>query len=71
MSGAEAVEPGVDEARSATRGLPALELEQLERIAIQLALAEAWWHQGRAAETLGVSPRTLHRKIRTLGLERP
>jgi DNA-binding NtrC family response regulator len=52
-------------------GREKLELEQLERIAIQLALAEAGWHQGRAAETLGVSPRTLHRKIRTLGLERP
>ncbi|MCG6988617.1 MAG: helix-turn-helix domain-containing protein [Gemmatimonadetes bacterium] len=29
------------------------------------------WHQGRAAELLGISDRTLHRKIRGFGLRRP
>jgi len=52
-------------------GLPALELDTLERLAIEEALRRAEWHQGRASELLGISPRTLHRKIRTLGLERP
>ena len=51
--------------------LPALDLEVLERIAIEQALTRTAWHQGRAAELLGVSPRTLHRKIRGLGLTRP
>ena len=51
--------------------LPSLDLEALERMAIEQALARTGWHQGQAAEVLGVSPRTLHRKIRTLRLERP
>jgi DNA-binding NtrC family response regulator len=52
-------------------GLPTLDLEELERLAIMKALDRTNWHQGLAAETLGVSPRTLHRKIRSLGLTRP
>lgn len=52
-------------------GLPSLHLDTLERIAITEALARTGWHQGQAAATLGVSPRTLHRKIRALGLTRP
>jgi DNA-binding NtrC family response regulator len=52
-------------------GLPTLALDELERLAIEAALARTEWHQGRAAEVLGVSPRTLHRKIRALELERP
>ena len=55
----------------ADRGLPALHLETLERMAIQEALDRTGWHQGRASEALGVSARTLHRKIRSYGLERP
>jgi len=55
----------------AAGGLPSLNLERLERIAIEQALDSHAWHQGRAAEALGVSDRTLHRKIRTLGLTRP
>lgn len=51
--------------------LPTLELDSLERLAIQEALTATGWHQGRAAEVLGVSPRTLHRKIRLFGLSRP
>ena len=52
-------------------GLPALHLETLERMAIQEALERTGWHQGRASEVLGVSARTLHRKIRSYGLNRP
>jgi DNA-binding NtrC family response regulator len=51
--------------------LPLLELEKLERMAIEQALDRSGWHQGRASEMLGVSPRTLHRKIKSLGLRRP
>ena len=52
-------------------GLPALDLGTLERMAIEQALERTGWHQGQASDLLGVSPRTLHRKIRGLGLERP
>jgi DNA-binding NtrC family response regulator len=52
-------------------GLPALELSSLERMAIQEALDRTEWHQGRAAKLLGISDRTLHRKIRGFGLRRP
>ncbi len=52
-------------------GLPVLNLETLERMAIEAALERTAWHQGRASEVLGVSARTLHRKIRSYGLQRP
>jgi DNA-binding NtrC family response regulator len=51
--------------------LPSLNLEELERLAIERALERTGWHQGQAAEILGVSVRTLHRKIREYRLERP
>jgi DNA-binding NtrC family response regulator len=51
--------------------LPTLRLDALEKIAVGEALDAAGWHQGRAAELLGVSARTLHRKIRAFGLRRP
>jgi DNA-binding NtrC family response regulator len=51
--------------------LPSLNLVALERMAVERALARTGWHQGRAAELLGVSARTLHRKIREYGLQRP
>ncbi len=51
--------------------LPVLKLERLEQMAVEEALTRTGWHQGRAAELLGLSPRTLHRKIRTYGLRRP
>ncbi len=51
--------------------LPTLRLDALEQIAVRNALDAAEWHQGRAAELLGVSDRTLHRKIRAFGLRRP
>jgi len=40
-------------------------------MAIEQALERTGWHQGRAAEALGISPRTLHRKIRGLELRKP
>jgi DNA-binding NtrC family response regulator len=54
-----------------TATLPALELEKLERMAIEEALERSGWHQGHAAEMLGVSARTLHRKLKSYGLRRP
>jgi DNA-binding NtrC family response regulator len=61
---------GVVSVRSGN-GLPSLNLERLERVAIEEALELTGWHQGRAAEMLGISDRTLHRKIRSIGLRRP
>jgi two-component system NtrC family response regulator len=46
-------------------------LAAAERDQIAGALAAARWHQGRAAEALGISARTLYRKIRAYGLSRP
>lgn len=54
--------------RSAGGALP---LERVERDHIEAVLAEAGWHQGRAAEILGISPKTLYRKIRQFGFQRP
>jgi DNA-binding NtrC family response regulator len=41
----------------------------VERFKIQVALRESKWNKTRAAESLGVSYKTLLHKIRTLGLE--
>lgn len=49
----------------------ALSLEALERRHIASVLGAHGWHQGRAAQTLGISAKTLYRKIREYGLERP
>jgi two-component system NtrC family response regulator len=51
--------------------LPSLDLTELERMAIERALERTGWHQGKAAEVLGISARTLHRKIKAYGLHRP
>jgi len=48
-----------------------ISLEELERAHIEAVLNRENWHQGKAAETLGISPKTLYRKIRSYGLERP
>ncbi len=48
-----------------------LSLAELERRHIQLVLARTSWHQGRAAEQLGISSKTLYRKIREYGFARP
>jgi DNA-binding NtrC family response regulator len=46
-------------------------LAELERHHIEAVLSEAGWHQGHAAKTLGISSKTLYRKIREYGLARP
>jgi DNA-binding NtrC family response regulator len=48
-----------------------LSLADLERRHIERILGEANWHQGRAAGLLGISSKTLYRKIREYGLQRP
>jgi DNA-binding NtrC family response regulator len=46
-------------------------LADLERRHIEAILARANWHQGRAATQLGISSKTLYRKIREYGFVRP
>ena len=46
-------------------------LEEMERRLIAEALAFVGWHQGKAAQLLGVSAKTLYRKMREFKLERP
>jgi transcriptional regulator with PAS, ATPase and Fis domain len=45
-------------------------LENVERAHIEAVLQKENWHQGRAADTLGISAKTLYRKIRTYGLQK-
>jgi DNA-binding NtrC family response regulator len=45
-----------------------LNLGQLERSAIQEALNQSGGNRRRAAEALGISERTLYRKIKEYGL---
>jgi DNA-binding NtrC family response regulator len=46
-------------------------LEELERVHIRYVLDRVRWHQGRAAAVLGISSKTLYRKIRQYGFQRP
>jgi len=48
-----------------------ISLDEMERRHIQLVLERVAWHQGRAAGILGISPKTLYRKMRGYGLTRP
>jgi two-component system, NtrC family, response regulator AtoC len=48
-----------------------LSLEELERRHIDAVLRAVNWHQGRASDILGISPKTLYRKIREYGFRRP
>jgi two-component system, NtrC family, response regulator AtoC len=48
-----------------------LTLADLERRHIEAILARSNWHQGRAASQLGISSKTLYRKIREYGFVRP
>ncbi len=50
---------------------PAVSLAELERNHIESVLHDTNWHQGRAASTLGISSKTLYRKIREYGFRRP
>ena len=49
----------------------AMTLAELERRHIEAVLAHTNWHQGRAALALGISSKTLYRKIREYGFRRP
>jgi DNA-binding NtrC family response regulator len=48
-----------------------LSLQEVERRHIAAVLQRTNWHQGRAATLLGISAKTLYRKIREFGFERP
>ncbi len=48
-----------------------LSLAELERRHIEAVLVQSNWHQGRAATVLGISSKTLYRKIREYGFKRP
>ena len=50
---------------------PMVPLDDVERAHIESVLVHVNWHQGKAAEILGISPKTLYRKIRDYGLHRP
>lgn len=56
---------------AALHAATALSLAELEHRQIAAVLEEVGWHRGRAAERLGISPRTLYRKIREYGFDRP
>lgn len=49
----------------------ATSLAELEREHIEAVLTQTKWHQGNAAKMLGISSKTLYRKIREYGLHRP
>ena len=48
-----------------------LSLAEMERRHIDAVLQNTDWHQGRAARLLGISAKTLYRKIRAYGFRRP
>jgi DNA-binding NtrC family response regulator len=50
---------------------PAVSLADLERRHIETVLSQTNWHQGKAATLLGISSKTLYRKIREYGFKRP
>ncbi|HEX6808697.1 MAG TPA: sigma-54 dependent transcriptional regulator [Gemmatimonadaceae bacterium] len=50
---------------------PMVPLDDVERKHIETVLTHVNWHQGKAAEILGISPKTLYRKIREYGFHRP
>ena len=52
-------------------GSPAVSLAELERRHIESILSQTNWHQGKAATLLGISSKTLYRKIREYGFKRP
>ena len=58
-------------AATAAASSPAISLAELERRHIESVLHDTNWHQGRAASALGISSKTLYRKIREYGFLRP
>ncbi len=49
---------------------PLANLEDLKKRQILKVLEQTGWHQGRAAEALGISPSTLYRQLKVYGLTR-
>jgi len=68
--GAFAPGPADFAAGAAQAGNPAGSLQDLERQRILEVLQSTRWHRGRAAEVLGISVRTLYRKIKAYRLDR-
>jgi DNA-binding NtrC family response regulator len=65
------VPAGRVERRSLSNGTGVLRpLAELERDHIRFVLERTNWHQGRAAAILGISSKTLYRKIREYGFDR-
>lgn len=58
-------------ASGAPHGAPGGALAELERAQIEAMLLRCNWHQGRAAAALGISTKTLYRKMRAYGFARP
>jgi DNA-binding NtrC family response regulator len=48
-----------------------MRLEDVERRHIEAVLRQTQWHRGRAAALLGISSKTLYRKIREYGFTPP
>ena len=60
--------PGAGAAQSSS---PTVSLAELERRHIESVLHNTNWHQGKAAAALGISSKTLYRKIREYNFRRP
>jgi DNA-binding NtrC family response regulator len=58
-------------ANGAATSAASVTLAELERRHIEAVLSHTNWHQGRAATALGISSKTLYRKIREYGFRRP
>jgi DNA-binding NtrC family response regulator len=58
-------------ANGGTAAAASVTLAELERRHIEAVLSHTNWHQGRAATALGISSKTLYRKIREYGFRRP
>jgi DNA-binding NtrC family response regulator len=52
-------------------GPTTLNLEQLERLAVEEALRQCDWVQNQAAVLLGITPRALSYKIKRMGIDHP
>ena len=63
--------PAVGPNAPADDGGRVLPLAELERRHIAVTLERTGWHQGHTAEMLGISVKTLYRKIREYGFQRP
>jgi DNA-binding NtrC family response regulator len=63
--------PAPGAAASNGQATASVSLAELERRHIETVLSQTNWHQGKAATLLGISSKTLYRKIREYGFKRP